>query len=545
LGRLISFITSDRILQVLAAKAVAGTSHLCPCGRKRQWETLRTNLALGLLQLTFAEQNSQAKIPVHAPQLRRPSSPNQLDERFVDFKETEPEFATLAESLPQFVWASDAGGRHDYFNRRWYEYTGLSREESIGSGWIRALHPDDRSSMQRRWQAALTTGVPYEIEYRFQGRDGAYRWFLGRALPVLDGTGGVKRWFGTCTDIQAQKDSEAALRALDAQHRLALDAARLGTWTYNIENGVVNWDARACKIFGIPEAGLLSLPLEETFRLAHPDDIEELQKAVERAVRPGASGKYEVEYRTAPEKAEIRWVRSTGRVEYRGTGDERQAVRINGICRDVTEHRAAQDIQELLTRELSHRVKNLFAIATGLVGMTARTAENPRAMAETLRARFGALSRAHELIQPAYESETGRSIAQADVAALVEAVVTPYRAGEHVISLHGEALSVGANAMTSLALVLHELATNAAKYGALSAEGGVLTVTWELENDNLVLSWTERGGPPVEGDPSFEGFGTKLAQRSIEGQLGGRIERDWHRDGLAVRMMLPLDRLAQ
>ena len=121
-------------------------------------------------------------------------------------------YLALADSMPQLVWATDAEGSHFYFNERWYEYTGLTEEQSMGFGFTNALHPDDTTRTLARWQAACESGQPYEIEYRFRRHDGVYHWFIGRAMPVCDEQGTVIEWVGTCTDIDEQKRSNEMLQ---------------------------------------------------------------------------------------------------------------------------------------------------------------------------------------------------------------------------------------------------------------------------------------------------------------------------------------------
>ncbi|MBM6592970.1 PAS domain-containing protein [Microvirga pudoricolor] len=459
----------------------------------------------------------------------------------VDFKETEIQFALLADGLPQLVWTADPEGRHDYFNRRWYEFTGLSPEQSLGREWTQAFHPEDREEAQRLFAEALAAGAPYENEYRIKGADGAYAWFLGRALPVRNGSGRVVRWIGTCTDISGQKRAEDALRRLDDQHRLALEAAGLGTWDYDVETGMVSWDERACTLFGMAPDGLRSVPFEKSFTSVHPEDQESLRAYIASVLSPETGDCYTAEYRITLPGGGIRWIRSSGRVQ-RAESGERRALRLSGVCSDVTERRATKEAHQLLTSELNHRVKNLFAIASGLVSMTARTARDPKEMAAALRGRLGALSRAHELVRPAPVAAGG---SQGWLAGLVEAIVAPYRQeGEHRIVLEGADVRLGPNALTSLALVLHELTTNAAKYGSLSEQNGALAVTWALDGEQVRITWAETGGPPIPEQPSFEGFGSMLSGRTVSGQLGGSLERDWNPDGLVIRMEMPLERLS-
>ena len=461
----------------------------------------------------------------------------------MQFKETETQFAVLAESLPQLVWSARPDGYVDYVNRRWREFTGLSGEQILGNGWQAAVHPDDLPQVQDHWHRSLEFGQAYEWEYRLRNAAGEYEWFLSRAIPIQDLTGKITRWFGTSTNIDEQKKSEEAVQMLESQYRLALDAARLGTWQIDLEKRRITWDEGSCALYHIPHDGLYSLALDEAFAMVHPDDREEMQARIAAAASPESDGKYDNQYRAVLPDGKLRWFRSHGQALHVSEGGARRAVSLYGVISDVTEHHALEEAQKLLTRELNHRVKNLFAIANGMVSMTARTAKDPKDMATALRGRLSALSRAHELVQPVSATDTG-SGHDVEFARLIEAVLEPYRqSSQNRIVIEGPSVAVGSNTTTSLALVLHELATNAAKYGCLSCAEGELTIRWTLEGEDVDLLWTESGGPTIDSPPTFEGFGSQLSQRSIAGQLGGTLEREWRPEGLRVHMILPLSRL--
>lgn len=141
-----------------------------------------------------------------------------------ELQESEERYRSLSEAMPQMVWVTNADGEHVYYNHRWYEYTGLSEEESMGFGFTKALHPDDKERTLSRWQSAWRGGESYEIEYRFYSRPrDEYRWFLGRAVPVRDARGKILQWIGTCTDIEEQKRAEAALERLNEEREAVIE----------------------------------------------------------------------------------------------------------------------------------------------------------------------------------------------------------------------------------------------------------------------------------------------------------------------------------
>ncbi len=224
-----------------------------------------------------------------------------------------------------------------------------------------------------------------------------------------------------------------------------------------------------------------------------------------------------------------------------------QVVGAAKIARDIAERRRLQHQQKLLLREMTHRVKNLFAVAGSLVSLSARGAASPAALASAVRTRLNALSRAHELTlaDPAETAEMPARVAS--LAGLIRTMVSPFVDADAIegerVSVSGPEVTVGSGAVTHVALVLNELATNAAKYGSLSTPAGRLAVTWSIDGDRLKIRWEERGGPKVEGDGGSEGFGSMLVRVTVANQLDGEISRTWQPEGMVAEMSMRLERL--
>ncbi|MCD7060327.1 PAS domain S-box protein [Pelagibacterium xiamenense] len=209
------------------------------------------------------------------------------------------------------------------------------------------------------------------------------------------------------------------------------------------------------------------------------------------------------------------------------------------IARDISERRLAEQNQRLLIREMQHRVKNLFAVATSIVTLTARQNLAAEALASTIRDRLSALARAHELTTSGWSADENEN-ACGDLLALIETVLAPYSDGNRV-RIGGDHVAVGSHATTNIALLIYELATNAAKYGALSVAKGQLTIGLHVEGDNVRIDWAEAGGPGLHGEKA-SGFGSQLANK-LTSALGATLTRDWRPTGLVITIEIPLARL--
>ena len=293
-------------------------------------------------------------------------------------------------------------------------------------------------------------------------------------------------------------------------------------------------DERGFELWGLPWSETVTF--EELSNHIHPADRDRVRAAF--AATRAVLGPYETDFRIMVGE-EIRWIAA------RGQGEDVGIVgrTMFGVFLDVTGRKQAEEGHELLAGEMSHRVKNLLAIAAGLTTISSRTTSSPKDMARELIQRLTALGRAHDLVRPLANGQ-GAAALLGDLLSVLLAPYDDLGAFSGRIRVAVERMGVGEAAATSLALVIHELATNSLKYGSLSSDTGTLDVSTRSDGDEICLVWLERGGPSVEAPSGPKGFGSKLVERSVATQLGGTIEHDWSEGGLIVTVRLSRARLA-
>jgi two-component sensor histidine kinase len=316
--------------------------------------------------------------------------------------------------------------------------------------------------------------------------------------------------------------------------RIATDAAGMALWSWNIDTNEIALDERAHTLWGVPRNGPVTF--EDLSAHIHPEDLNRVRAAF-TATRD-LMGPYEIDFRILHGEA-VRWISA------RGQGDDIGIVgRIMfGVFLDVTERKQAEKAREMLAGEMSHRIKNLFGIASALTAIAARSAATTTEMARDLTQRLTALGRAHDLVRPIL----GEAEDKAEFGDLLTVLLAPYgdkEDAERRVHITAPELRVGETTATTLALVVHELATNSIKYGALSTADGTLDVSCTADNDDVTLVWTERGGPLVAAPTGSVGFGSKLVAQSVTGQLGGSIAFDWPLEGVVVTLRMSKARLA-
>ena len=329
--------------------------------------------------------------------------------------------------------------------------------------------------------------------------------------------------------------AEPKTHSWSANHlKLAVEAGGLALWAWNVDTDQFEMDEKGFALWGLAESR--SVTFEELSANIHPADRDRVRAAF--AATRAVVGAYETDFRIVVGD-EIRWIAA------RGKGDDADIVArtMYGVFLDVTGRKQAEEGHELLAGEMSHRVKNLLAIAAALTTISSRSAATTKDMARELTGRLTALGRAHDLVRPLPAAQ-GKAALLGDLMSLLLAPYDEMGAFSGRIRVAVERMGVGESAATALALVIHELATNSMKYGALSDECGTLDVSSTTEDGDVCLRWLERGGPPVKAPPATSGFGSSLVERSVSRQLGGSIDYDWSEGGLIVTVRMDRDRLA-
>lgn len=425
-------------------------------------------------------------------------------------------------------------------NARSAEYMALQGLRAVNAqeqhdDWVRRLHPEDRERAERRFLDAIadTSGqTDYAQEYRIVTPGGDVRWIAARAEIERDAGGRSLRMLGAHVDVTELKTAEEAVREREHMLRVALEAARLGTWDVDLRRGTATRSARALEIFGLgPDSAAGEYP---RFRdRIHPQDRAMLDDAI-AGLQRGEAERYHVEYRFRRPDGTWCWVESHGSVAARdpATG---AVTRLIGTTQDISERRQAEERQALLAREVDHRAKNALAVVQAALRLTPRT--DMRSYATAVEGRVAALARAHTLLADAqWNGAAMQSLAEGELAAFLPAD------GLRRVTMAGPALLLLPAAAQAVSMTLHELATNATKYGALSVAGGEVRLRWTAEDGRFALRWEEHGGPAIDDEPARRGFGSRVIEATVQDQLGGALERRWERTGLVVEATIPLER---
>jgi PAS domain S-box-containing protein len=321
--------------------------------------------------------------------------------------------------------------------------------------------------------------------------------------------------------------AEAERRESEQRLQMALEAGRMGAWEWDIDTGKVVWSPGLQELHGL-QPGTFGGTFEDFKRDVHPQDLPMVEEKVRQAL--GEMDDYHVIYRVNHPSASVRWFEAFGRFMPRSDGRPR---RMAGVCMDITSRKQAEAQRDLLVAELSHRVKNTLATVVSIARQSFSTNPDAKAAERSFNARIRALGQTHSRLAEASWSGVSLETILADELA-------PYRREDGANTrLSGPAVTLTPKQALTLGMAIHELATNAAKYGALSTRNGVVDVGWSIDNRELGLCWSESGGPPVV-PPTHHGFGRLLVERVLASDLDGRVDLDFASGGLNCTIVMPL-----
>jgi PAS domain S-box-containing protein len=337
---------------------------------------------------------------------------------------------------------------------------------------------------------------------------------------------------GTMVIAAAASYRATALALRDSEERLdlAADAAKVGVWEWRLGTDELIYSDEAKRICGFPTDRPVTLAMVR--ERIHPEDRAAANPGTRWDMAPQARDRRSYEYRILLPSGEQRWIYAMGRAVFEPTATGAATVRYVGTLQDITERKAAEERLRLLAREVDHRANNLLTVVQGTVALS--EAKDAPALKQVITGRVNALARAHQLLAAArWEG--------ADLGRLVQEELLPFSLGdERRVTVSGAAVALPPAPAQSVAMALHELATNAAKYGALSTTEGRVEVSWGRDQAGaLSILWREIDGPPVN-PPKRRGLGTTLLGRALAGPIGGRTQLDWRPEGLVCEMVLPL-----
>lgn len=435
-------------------------------------------------------------------------------------------FRSVADDAPSMMWITDASGYCTYLNRRWYEFTGQVEEEALGLGWTQATHPDDQQRATDVFMAANAVQAPFSVEYRLRRADGVYRLAIDKAEPRFGVNGEYLGYVGSVFDIGEREEFEDALRESEANYRYAAELNPQTAWTAapdgKLDRVAERWRAWT-------GGSGLGASWGEAM---HPDDLQRSIDAWTHSVTTGEP--YDIEHRVRMLSGPFRWMHSRA---YPRRNEQGTIVRWYGSTEDVHERKLGEEHLRLLINELNHRVKNSLATVQAIAAQTFKFAETFEQSKKDFSGRLVSLAQAHDVL-------TDTNWSGASMREIVDRTVGPHgRSSGDRFRLEGPDVMLDPKSALAISMALHELCTNAVKYGSLSVETGYVEVVWKVptsaEGRMLSLVWKEVGGPTVSM-PVRKGFGSRLIERGLASELGGDVRIDYDPAGVVCTIDAPL-----
>jgi PAS domain S-box-containing protein len=526
--------------QLLRRLSDVGAGAADPAGDSQREQEMR--LALEELQVLTEElesANNALNEANNTLEARVAERTKELAARSAAFNRSEAAFRTIANLVPDLLWETDGAGHARWFNDRWFSYTGFDRREDFGTAFLHAVHPDDQDELRRTWNLARAAGATYQHEVRLRCVDGTYRWILMRVVPDREGEPPVLHWFGAGTDIHDQRMTYEALQQTERRLNTLVEGVWQLVWRAACDGGWT-WSSSQWTAFtGLSE---IESRGEGWLEAVHPDDRAKVRAAWNDAE---ARNGFDLEMRIFDARqSRYRHFRSRAAPVYNAAGGVAEWL---GTSTDVDDLIQLQQQQAVLVAELQHRTRNLMGVVESIVRRTIDGSTSLEDVREGIAHRLATLARVQGLLS--------RRVAGTRVSfeALIREELTAHIAfdgdgnAERVTMSGPPEVELFSAAVQTLALALHELATNAVKYGALSTREGHLDISWTHSmlagRPSVRVMWKESGVPdmPEDGDaPKGGGFGRELIERALPYQLGARTSYMFEEDGVRCTIEIPV-----
>jgi PAS domain S-box-containing protein len=454
----------------------------------------------------------------------------------------------LLHALPTAVYTTDAAGHITFYNAAAADLWGLRPElgKSEFCGSWKMYWPDGTPLPHDECPMALALKEKRPIrgmEAIAERPDGTRVPFMAYPSPLFDASGALIGAVNTLVDITERHQAEQRIREGEARYRglaAIVESSDDAVLTKDLDGRITSWNQGAGRLFGYAADEVIGKPVTILIPAERHDEEPNILARIRRGDRID-------HYETIRQRKDGSFIDISLTVSP-VRNPEGKIVGASKIARDITDRKRAEQQQRLLLREMDHRVKNLFALASGVVALSARSANTAKELSSAVRDRLVALARAHSLTLPA-TAEGGKRIEQSTTLhALIRTILAPYEgqtsADRARVAISGPDIRLAGGLVTTFALILHEFATNAAKYGALSAPSGHIDIACSDSGGQFALTWQELGGPRIDGPADSEGFGTLLARSTVRDQLQGEISRDWKPEGLTILLSVARDRIA-